>query len=141
MKAMKHFHSVPIVMIADCDEDNRCLLKSILELKGFIVLQAVDGKEAFDLAIHTNPDLMLIDLTLPVISGLTVIRRIRNLAKLRDTPIIAISFNKPTSQRRMALAAGCAAHMEKPIEFEELDILIDRLLPGERWQFASAMVH
>ena len=73
-------------MIADCDEDNRCLLKSILELKGFNVLEAADGQEAFDIAIERLPDLVLIDLKLPVVSGFTVIRRIRKLAGLtRDT--------------------------------------------------------
>ena len=128
-------------MIADCDEDNRCLLKSILELKGFNVLEAADGQEAFDIAIERQPDLVVIDLKLPVVSGFTVIRRIRRLAGLSETPIIAISSNKPISHSRLALAAGCAAHMEKPIEFDRLDLLIDQFLPGGRWQLASALVH
>jgi len=133
--------STPTIMIADCDEDNRCLLKSILELKGFNVLEAADGQEAFDIAIERQPDLVVIDLKLPVVSGFTVIRRIRRLAGLSETPIIAISSNKPISHSRLALAAGCAAHMEKPIEFDRLDLLIDQFLPGGRWQLASALVH
>jgi len=98
--------STPTIMIADCDEDNRCLLKSILELKGFNVLEAADGQEAFDIAIERQPDLVVIDLKLPVVSGFTVIRHIRRLAGLRETPIIAISSNKPISHSRLALAAG-----------------------------------
>src|SRR5215470_18221605 len=133
--------SAPTIMIADCDEEDRCLLKSILELKGFTVLEAANGQEAFDLAMSANPSLMLIDLKLPVVGGFTVIRRIRKLARLRDIPIIAISLSEPASHRRLALAAGCAAHIDKPIEFQELDVLIDRFLPGERWHLASAMVH
>ena len=129
------------IMIVDSDEDNRCLLKSILELKGFLVVQAADGREAVELAIRRRPDLMLIELKLPIISGFTAIRRIRKYAELCSTPIIATSLNKPISHRNLALAAGCAAHLEKPIEFDQLDILLDRLLPGERVLLDSVLVH
>ena len=132
---------LPTIMIAECDEDERCLLKSILELKGFIVLEAGDGQQAFDLALQKHPDLILIDLKLPVISGFTVIRRMQKLARLRHTPIIAVSLDKPLCHRHLALAAGCAAHLNKPIEFEELNSLIDQLLPGAAVELASAFVH
>src|SRR6185436_14784936 len=130
----------PTIMIAECDEDERCLLKSVLELKGFSVLEAGDGQQAFDLALQRHPDLILIDLKLPVVSGFTVIRRMQKLARLRRTPIIAISLNKPISHRSLALAAGCAAHINKPIEFNELDVLIDQLLPGSRVELTSALI-
>ena len=133
--------SFPTIMIADCDEDERCLLRSILELKGFSVLEAVDGQQAFDLALQMHPDLMLIELKLPVVSGFTLIRRIQKLTRLSQTPIIAISLNKPISHQRLALAAGCAAHLNKPIAFDELDSLIDQLLPQARFELASALVH
>lgn len=129
------------IMVADNDEDNRCLLKSILELKGFVVLEATNGQEAVDVAIEMLPDLLLIELKLPVVSGFTAIRRIKKHDELRQTPIIAFSFNRPTSHHKLALAAGCTAHLEEPIEFDQLDALIDRLLPGERLQWASALVH
>jgi len=133
--------SLPTIMIADCDEDERCLLRSILELKGFSVLEAADGQQAFNLALQRHPDLMLIELKLPVISGFTLIRRLQKLARLRQTPIIAVSLNKPICHQRLALAAGCAAHLNKPIEFDELDSVIDRLLPRARIALASALVH
>lgn len=133
--------SCPTIMIADCDEDERCLLKSILELKGFSVLEAADGQQAFDLALQMHPDLMLIELKLPLVSGFTVIRRMQKLARLRQIPIIAISLDKPISHHRLAMAAGCAAHLNKPIEFEALDSLIDELLPRSRVEFASTWVH
>ena len=132
---------LPTILIVENNEDDRCLLKSILELKGFNVIVADDGQKAVDLAMEMLPDLMLIELKLPVVSGFTVIRRIRQHAGLRNTPIIAVSFSRPTCHSKLALAAGCTAHMEKPIEFEQLDVLLDRLLPGERWHLASAMVH
>src|SRR5258706_10838945 len=134
-------HPVPTIMIADNNEDNRCLLKSILELKGFVVLEAANGQEAVDLAIEMLPDLLLIELKLPVVSGFTAIRRIKKHDELRQTPIIGVSCNRPASHHKLALAAGCSAHLEEPIEFDQLDALLDRLLPGERLQWASALVH
>ncbi|HXD33630.1 MAG TPA: response regulator [Pyrinomonadaceae bacterium] len=131
----------PTIMIADCDEDERCLIKSILELKGFTVIEAGDGQQAFELALLKHPDLILIDLKLPVVSGFTVIRRIQKLARLRQTPIIAVSLKQPISHRRLALAAGCAAHLDKPIEFDELTSVIDHLLPGMSVQLASTFVN
>jgi two-component system, cell cycle response regulator DivK len=127
-------------MVADSDDDNRYLLRSLLELKGFHVLMASDGQEAFDTALRKRPDLVLIQLKLPVVSGFTAIRRMRRCAALREVPIIAVSVNNPTANRNVALAAGCNAHIEDPIEFDVLDDLIDRLLPGERLPLASILI-
>ncbi|HZI86532.1 MAG TPA: response regulator, partial [Pyrinomonadaceae bacterium] len=65
------------VLIADGDEDSRYLLRSLLELKGFEILEAHDGQEAFDISVLRQPDLILIQLRLPLVSGFTAIRRIR----------------------------------------------------------------
>jgi len=132
---------IATVLVADSDEDNLRLLNSVLALKGFDVLAANDGQKAVDLATLGRPDLILIDLKLPIISGFTAIRRIKKLASLRDIPIIATSLSKPTSHRQLALAAGCAAHLDKPVDFDQLDALIDQFLPGYRWELASALVH
>jgi CheY-like chemotaxis protein len=128
------------IMIADGDDDSRYLLRSVLELKGFHVLLATDGQEAIDTALRKRPDLVLIQLKLPVLSGFTVIRRLRRSAALREVPIIAVSFNNPTANRNVAMAAGCNAHLEDPIEFEVLDHLIDELLPGERLPLSSVLI-
>jgi|SRR5882724_5015065 len=132
---------IATVLVADSDEDSRCLLNSVLTLKGFDVLGADDGERAVALAIRCRPDLILIELKLPIISGFTAIRRIKKLANLRDIPIIAVSLDKPISHRQLALAAGCAAHLDKPVDFDQLDTLIDQFLPGCRWELASALVH
>jgi two-component system, cell cycle response regulator DivK len=136
----KH-QSPATILIVQSDEDDRCLLKSILKLKGFNVIEAADGQAAINLAIRKLPDLIIIDLKLPGLSGFSAIRRMKKYAELRATPIIAVSLNHPTSHGNLALAAGCAAHLEKPIEFDHLDLLIDRLLPGERLLMDSVMVH
>ena len=130
----------PTILIADSDEDSRYLLRSLLELKGFQVLEANNGQEAIDASVSRRPDLLLIQLKLPVVSGFTAIRRIRKHEELRAVPIIAVSFNNPTSNRHLALAAGCNAHIENPIEFDLLDVLVDRLLPGDRLPLASILI-
>lgn len=128
------------VLIADSDEDSRYLLRSLLELKGFQILEAHDGQEAFDISVLREPDLILIQLRLPLVSGFTTIRRIRKHETLRNVPIIAISTNYPTSNHELALAAGCNAHVENPIEFDRLEMMLDRLLPGDRLPLASALI-
>ena len=130
----------PTVLVADSDEDTRYLLKSLLEMKGFQVLEANDGQEAIDTSVSRRPDLLLIQLKLPVVSGFTAIRRIRKYEELRAVPIIAISYNNPSSNRKLALAAGCNAHIENPIEFDLLEDLVDQLLPGDRTALASILV-
>ena len=132
--------SMSTIMVADSDADNLYLVRSLLELKGFHVLLATDGQEAIDTAVRKRPDLVLIQLKLPVVSGFTVIRRMRRCAALRDVPIIAVSFSNQTANRNVAMAAGCNAHIEDPIEFDVLDELIDRLLPGERQPLASILI-
>ncbi|HEY3040229.1 MAG TPA: response regulator [Pyrinomonadaceae bacterium] len=132
---------VATVMVVDNDEDDLCLLRSVLQLKGFDVLEAENGKEAVDLATRWRPDLILMDLKLPIINGFTAIRHIRQVSNLRETPIIAFSLPVPTSHNDLALAAGCVAHLEKPIDFDQLDILIEQYLPGRRWELISSLLH
>lgn len=129
------------VMVVDNDEDELCLLSSIFGLKGFDVLEAINGSDAVDLATRWRPELILMELKLPIISGFTAIRRIRQVSNLRDTPIIAFSTPEPAPHYQLALAAGCVAHLEKPIDFDQLDVLIDQYLPGHRWEFVSSLVH
>ena len=130
----------PTILVADSDEDTRYLLRSLLEMKGFQVLEANDGQAAIDTSVSRKPDLLLIQLKLPVVSGFTAIRRIRKYEDLRAVPIIAISFNNPSSNRKLALAAGCNAHIENPIEFDLLEALVDQLLPGDRLALASCLI-
>ena len=132
--------SMPTVLIAESDEETRYLLKAVLELKGFKVLEASDGEKAIDTVLRQRPDLLLIQLKLPVISGFTAVRRIRKHADLSQIPIIAISFDNPTSNHNLALAAGCSAHIENPLEFDRLEGLLDQFLPGDRVPLASVLV-
>jgi CheY-like chemotaxis protein len=132
---------IETVLAVDSDEENLCLLKSILGLKGFDVLQAVNGREAVDLAFRWRPELILMDLKLPVVSGFTVLRRIKKIESLSNVPIISFAMVEPTCYRELALAEGCVAYLDKPLDFDELDSLIDRFLPGHSLELTSALVH
>ena len=132
---------IETVLVVDADDDNRCLLKSIVSLKGLDVLEAANGQEAVDLAFRWRPALIVMALKLPLLSGFSVVRRIKKLASLRDVPIISFAENDPASHHDLALAAGCAAHLDQPMDFDELDILIDRFLPGYSLEFTSLLVH
>ena len=125
----------PLAMIADNDEEERCILKAILKLKGFKVVEASDGEEAINLATKGTPDLLLVDLRLPRVSGLTVIRQIKNQARLRNLNVITVSLTASTGQG--SRIAGSSAHLQKPVDFDRLTSLIDRLLPGPQLQLAQ----
>ena len=114
-------------MIADSDEDERSLLKAILKLKGFHVVEAADGQQALNLATRIMPDLLLVDLRLPRVSGLTVFRHIKNQARLRHLPVVTISYRAANGKR--PLAPGVVAQLEKPVELKQLLSVIDRLFP------------
>jgi len=129
------------VMIVDSDPDRLSLLKSIFGLKGFDVIEACNESEALDLTDRWHPELILMELRRPVMRGFGAIRRIRKVTRSRSTPIIAFSLPGPDSQNQLALAAGCVAHLEEPLDFDHLDALIDQFLPGQRWELASALVH
>ena len=122
----------PLVLIALNDAEERCILRAILKLKGFIVVEAADGLEAIDLASKATPDLLLVDSRLPRVSGSTVIRQIQSLARLRNLKVTAVSLRDSSSER--SRVPGSAAHLEKPVDFDQLTSLVDRLLPGPRPQ-------
>jgi CheY-like chemotaxis protein len=128
------------ILVADQDDEERGLIRAVLSLKGFEVLQALNGEQALALAIERQPALLLIDLKLPVMSGIRVIRKLRE-AGLRHMPIITTSLTPASSHRPLALANGWVAHIDKPVEPDLLDDLLDRVLPGERASIVSVLVH
>jgi CheY-like chemotaxis protein len=122
-------------MIADHDNDERAILKAVLKLKGFHVVEAWNGQQAIDLANRATPDLLLVDLRLPRVSAATVIRQIKSQAQLRNLPMTAVSLSR--SGGKALGVNGSVAHLEKPVEFDQLIALIDRLLPVRRLQAAQ----
>jgi len=112
-------------------EDNdliRDMLARRLATRGYEVLLAADGSEALAQALADAPDLILLDLTLPVIDGWEAARRLKAEATTRGIPIVALSAHAMAADRERALAAGCDAYETKPINFPRLLGLMERLL-------------
>jgi CheY-like chemotaxis protein len=116
------------VMIVEDFEDNRFMMKRLLEMSGYAVLEAVNGEEAVDLAVKEQPSLILMDLSLPLLDGLAATRRIRAYSGLRDVPIVAVSAHDTSDFHAEALAAGCNDYVTKPIDFDELEELLRKLI-------------
>ena len=133
--------SLPVAILAESDEETRGLIRSLLELLGFAVVEANDSDDVFNSAVCYQPDLILIELQRPIVSGFSAIRRIRRESDLSSVPIIAISSKSTTANLNLALAAGCTAHLQKPIEFDRLESVVENLVPCERLSMVSFLVH
>lgn len=119
--------SVTVLLVEDT-EDNRFMMRRLLEMSGYRVVEATNGEEAVRLAEAELPGLILMDLSLPMIDGLAATRLIRKLPKLRKIPIIAVSAHDTSDFLAEALEAGCNSYITKPIDFGELEQLIVREL-------------
>jgi len=119
---------MPLVLLVEDTEDNRFMMRRLLELSGYAVVEARNGEEAVRVAHEMRPQLILMDLSLPIIDGLAATRRIRELPRMKDVPIVAVSAHDTADFHAEALAAGCNSYITKPIDFGELELLIERLL-------------
>jgi len=119
---------IATVLLVEDTEDNRFMMRRLLEMAGYGVVEATNGEEAVRLAQVEQPDLILMDLSLPVIDGLAATRAIRKLEGLGRTPIVAVSAHDTSDFQADALEAGCDSYITKPIDFSQLEVLIARLL-------------
>lgn len=118
----------PVVLVVEDFEDNRFMMRRLLEMSGYRVVEAVNGEQAVEAAVSEKPDLILMDLSLPKLDGLAATRRIRKQDGLSRTPIVAVSAHDTTDFHADALAAGCNEYVTKPIDFDQLEALLKRLL-------------
>ncbi|HVF27001.1 MAG TPA: response regulator [Pyrinomonadaceae bacterium] len=114
--------------MAEDHEDTRFMLGMLLKMRGYEVVEAEDGEEAIRVAESERPSLILMDATLPRLDGLAATRRIRQLASLEGVPIIFLSGHAEPAFRAVALEAGCDKYLEKPIDFDQLDDILERHL-------------
>ena len=117
-----------ILVVEDNKLDMR-LLKDILEGSGYETLQAADGLEAIDLAFASLPDLIVMDIQLPEISGLEVSRRLRGDDRSRRIPIVAVTAFAMGWHEREALDSGCDAYISKPISMLGFLRTVESFLP------------
>ena len=116
------------VLLVEDVEDTRFFMRIELERHGFIVFEAADGQSAVDLAIRETPDVILMDLSLPVMDGFGAARLIRQNEQLKNVPIIAVTAHQETDFRSGARDSGFDAYVTKPIDVNWLKELINGLL-------------
>ncbi|MBT5832521.1 MAG: response regulator, partial [Candidatus Latescibacteria bacterium] len=108
------------VLVVDDRVENRAVLISLLEPLGFKVTEAENGQVGLDLAVKMQPDLILLDLVMPVLDGFEATRRLRKIDALKDIVVIALSASVFEHERRQSLEAGCTDFLPKPVEAEDL---------------------
>ena len=116
------------ILLVEDSEDSRFSLSKLLQLEGYLVLEAADGAQAIQIATRDQPDLILMDLSLPVVDGLTATRTIREAPELAGTPIIALSGHDATDFGSDAQEAGFTSYATKPVDFDALINMLSKYL-------------
>jgi CheY-like chemotaxis protein len=134
----------PLVLIVEDHDDTREMLKTLLGMVGCHVIEAEDGDRALNEAEKARPDLILLDMKIPRLDGLTVARLIRSHPNLHEVPIVAVTGNATPQFQAEVLRAGCNYCLVKPIDFDQLEELIQMLArsappPALRTQYSLAV--
>ncbi|HEX8455290.1 MAG TPA: response regulator [Longimicrobium sp.] len=119
---------MPKILLVEDNEMNRDMLSRRLERRGYEVLFAVDGAAGVEMVRSHAPDLVLMDMSLPVLDGWEASRRLKGDAATRHIPVIALTAHAMSSDRTKALEAGCDDYDTKPIELPRLLVKIETLL-------------
>lgn len=121
---------MPKILLVEDNEMNRDMLSRRLERRGYQVIEAVDGQSGIDMTVSAAPDLVLMDMSLPVLDGWEATRRLKSSAETKHIPVIALTAHAMLSDRDKALEAGCDDYDTKPIEIKRLLSKIEALLGG-----------
>jgi CheY-like chemotaxis protein len=121
----------PRILYIEDDPKSRLIIRKLLESAGCTVFEATDGREGIEKALTVNPDAILIDIMLPVMNGLEVTRKVKEIEEIADTPIIALTAKAMAGDREQILAAGCDEYLAKPINIPLLLKTLSRVLNKE----------
>lgn len=116
------------ILYVEDNQDNRTLIRRILQAEGFNVLEARDATHALDVLNSTIPNLILMDINMPDIDGYTLTSQIKSMPGMQDIPIIAVTANVMRGDRERTLEAGCDGYIQKPIDVDALPAQIIRYL-------------
>jgi two-component system, cell cycle response regulator DivK len=116
------------ILIVEDKPTSRELLRTVLEQQGYAVEEAGDGEEALRKVQEHPPDLVLMDLQIPVRDGFEVVREIRNDPRLQTIPVVAVTANAMQGVREKTLAAGFTGYLSKPVSLVQLRQEVNRLL-------------
>lgn len=118
------------ILYIEDNEQNLYLVTFILEKHGYQVFAAMDGQQGIDSAATVNPDLILLDIQLPLMDGYAVARQLRTNPDLARIPIVAVTSYAMAGDRDKAIAAGCNGYIEKPINPDTFMQQVEQHLPG-----------
>ena len=120
------------ILVVEDNRDNMTLITDILESLNYSVVAAYDGQQGVLLAQSEHPNLILMDLSLPLMDGWTATREIKKNANLKNIPIIALTAHAMSGDRERALEAGCDDYVSKPINVPDLLVKITTLLAANK---------
>jgi len=126
------------LLIVEDNPMNMRLIEMILKSDNYLLLKAIDGEEALAIAALDHPDLVLMDIRLPKLSGLEVARRLRKKAQFSHTPIIALTAHAMKGDEEKAIEAGCDSYVSKPIDTRQLPRLVAKILAARQKQETKA---
>jgi CheY-like chemotaxis protein len=118
----------PIVMVVDDQENNREILQLVLGWKGCVVQEASNGLEAVKLAAKECPDLIIMDLAMPIMDGFTAVRLLRKLPECTHVPVVAYTAHDTPTHRAYAFETGFNEFLAKPLDFQKLESVLDRFI-------------
>lgn len=120
------------IMVAEDYADTRTMMRKLLEMNGYEVVEAANGQEAVELVRQDCPDLILMDLNMPLMDGLAATEQIRECRELcQKVTILAITAHDTYGMKEAALEAGCNGYLTKPIDFDHLQKVINRILVSQ----------
>ena len=115
------------VLVAEDSDDSRHFMRLLLEMCGYSVIEAINGQEAVDAVKQETPDLILMDMSMPIMDGITATKIIRKFETSAKIPIVAVTAYGSAYQR-IAMDAGCDALIAKPVDFSKLEPLLNQYL-------------
>lgn len=127
-QAINSYSKRPLILVVDDNPDNLELLNQILMLLDYSFITAVDGVSTIELTQQHQPDLILLDMMLPDMSGLEVVMQLKQNPLTSAIPIIAVTAMARTEDQERALSVGCVEYIKKPYIVDELELIINRYL-------------
>ncbi len=121
---------MPKILVVEDNELNRDMLTRRLERRGYETIIAADGQQGIEIARQSLPNLILMDMSLPVLDGWEATRLLKSSPETADIPIVALTAHAMSGDRERALEAGCDEYDTKPLEFPRLVMKIEALLKG-----------
>jgi len=120
----------PLILLADDEDDIKVVVRMFLEANGYEVLTAYDGLDAVEKIKESKPDLVLMDIMMPVLDGIEVTRQVKAQEETKNIPIVMLTAAAQSGMVERAIQAGAADYIAKPFEPERVQEVIEKLLPS-----------